>query len=188
MNLPNLLTVLRILMVPLVPIFYYGVGKPWAMIVFILASLTDILDGYLARKMNQITTAGVLLDPAADKLMNLTTLITLFLDHVLPWIILVVMLLKELTMLILGTVFYKRIRFVMASNLFGKTATALFFIGIVLTFMHAYTFPYDHVVLYVALLSSVIAFVFYAREAYRRIILKEDPEKQENISEQVKQS
>ncbi len=186
MNLPNLLTLLRILMVPLVPILYFCVGKPWAMLVFILASLTDMLDGYLARKMNQITTAGILLDPAADKLMNLTTLVTLFVDHVLPWIILVVMMLKELTMLILGTVFYKRIRFVMASNLFGKTATVLFFIGIVLTFLHAYTLPYDHVVLYIALVSSVIAFGFYAREAYHRIILKEEPHNRQNTANQVK--
>ncbi len=186
MNLPNVLTCLRGLMVPLVPVLYYLVGKPWAMAVFILASLTDILDGYLARRFNQITTFGVLLDPAADKLMNLTTLFTLFFDRVLPWIILAVMLLKEMTMLILGTVFYKKIRFVMASNLFGKTATVLFFIGIVLTFLHEMTAPYDHVVLYVALVSSVIAFFFYAREAYHRIILKEDPPKSEKLPEGVK--
>ena len=78
MNLPNYLTLSRIISVPLFiwllnrhcHWFYYpGHRELWAAGLFLLASLTDVVDGYLARKWNQVTTLGMLLDPLADKLM-----------------------------------------------------------------------------------------------------------------------
>jgi CDP-diacylglycerol--glycerol-3-phosphate 3-phosphatidyltransferase len=76
----NVLTVVRILMIPLVVILFYAPfawSNPSAAIVFILAALTDSLDGYLARKLGQTSALGAFLDPVADKLMVVTALVLL---------------------------------------------------------------------------------------------------------------
>ncbi|MFH1851140.1 MAG: CDP-diacylglycerol--glycerol-3-phosphate 3-phosphatidyltransferase [Candidatus Neomarinimicrobiota bacterium] len=72
MTLPNILTILRILMTPffIICLFYdHPWAKTWALIIFIVASITDAYDGYLARKNNQVTNAGRFLDPLADKIL-----------------------------------------------------------------------------------------------------------------------
>mmetsp|Transcript_9518 Transcript_9518/g.23442 ORF Transcript_9518/g.23442 Transcript_9518/m.23442 type:complete len:296 (+) Transcript_9518:218-1105(+) len=77
-NLPNLLTAMRIFLVPLfVMAFYHPYGQMWAAFVFVAAALTDFLDGFLARKWNICSPFGAFLDPVADKLMVSTALILL---------------------------------------------------------------------------------------------------------------
>lgn len=90
-NTPNLLTLLRILMIPVFIVAYY-LPYPWAslltMSLFILAALTDWLDGYLARRLNQSSPFGAFLDPVADKLMVASALVLLTSDariHGLVW-------------------------------------------------------------------------------------------------------
>lgn len=76
MNLPNKLTLLRIILIPFVMFFYladfipYGIGKILALVFFIIAALTDLLDGKIARKHNLVTDLGKFLDPIADKLLT----------------------------------------------------------------------------------------------------------------------
>ena len=81
MNLANKLTMLRVILVPIFLIFLIGKGIPYgsiiATLIFIIASLTDQLDGYIARSRNQITNFGKFMDPLADKLLVLSTLIAL---------------------------------------------------------------------------------------------------------------
>jgi len=82
-NAPNILTLLRIALIPIF-IFVYGLPLQWsttaAMALFILAALTDWLDGYLARRLNQISPFGAFLDPVADKLMVVSALVLLAAD------------------------------------------------------------------------------------------------------------
>jgi len=80
MTIPNQLTLLRILLIPVfIVVFYlpYEHSNFLACIIFILAAITDILDGYYARKLNQISSLGVFLDPVADKLMVAIALVLL---------------------------------------------------------------------------------------------------------------
>lgn len=80
MNIPNQLTLLRILLIPVfVLVFYlpYEWNNLVACIIFTLAAITDALDGYLARKLNQISSLGAFLDPVADKLMVAVALVLL---------------------------------------------------------------------------------------------------------------
>jgi len=84
LNLPNLLTVFRIVLIPvLVVVFYVPFQHHWlvAALVFSIASVTDWIDGYLARKMGQVTPFGAFLDPVADKLMVVTALVLLVERH-----------------------------------------------------------------------------------------------------------
>ena len=86
MNLPNKLTILRMIMVPFMMFFYlanfipYGIGKLVALVLFILASFTDMLDGKIARKHNLITNFGKFLDPIADKVLTSAVLFMIVAD------------------------------------------------------------------------------------------------------------
>ena len=89
MNLPNVITVASILLIP-VFIVLYMVQKDWsifaASVLFALAAITDWLDGYLARRLNQTTPFGAFLDPVADKLIVVAALIILVSYHNDPWL------------------------------------------------------------------------------------------------------
>ena len=81
-NLPNKLTIMRILAVPvLVYVYYFSLSSWPAVLIFILASMTDWLDGYAARQSNQVTPLGAFLDPVADKLLVVTVLIILMVSR-----------------------------------------------------------------------------------------------------------
>jgi len=89
-NLPNVLTVLRIMLVPALVVALLGntpAGDVLAAVVFALASLTDFVDGYLARARDSVTTFGTLMDPLADKLLIVAALISLVsLHRVTAWV------------------------------------------------------------------------------------------------------
>ena len=96
MNVPNCLTLLRILMVPVFVVFMlvdiFGAADQYiAGVIFILASITDTLDGSLARKNNQITVFGKFMDPLADKLLVCSAMICLVELRLLPsWIVIII--------------------------------------------------------------------------------------------------
>lgn len=91
MNLPNKLTLARIVMIPLCVTLICLHAYPWAAAVFALAAVTDFLDGYLARKNHQVTVFGKFADPVADKLLVLTAMIALTAQSLLPaWAVCVV--------------------------------------------------------------------------------------------------
>lgn len=96
MNLPNKLTVLRVIMIPLVMVFYMvnaiPYGKIIALVLFVLAAITDFLDGYIARKNNWVTDFGKFLDPIADKLLVASVLFMIAIDGTIPnpWGVIVV--------------------------------------------------------------------------------------------------
>jgi len=93
-NVPNVLTLIRILLVPVLVVALLDQtsdGDVLAAIVFAIASLTDAIDGYLARSRNAITTFGKLMDPVADKLLIIAALFTLVsLDRVSAWVAMVI--------------------------------------------------------------------------------------------------
>ncbi|MCD9188586.1 MAG: CDP-diacylglycerol--glycerol-3-phosphate 3-phosphatidyltransferase [Pyrinomonadaceae bacterium] len=101
MNLPNYLTVARIVIVPLLVVVlltpvadqWFGIsGYALAIIIFLIASLTDILDGHLARRRNQVSNLGKLLDPIADKLLVSAALIVLVEKHLAPaWSVVIIL-------------------------------------------------------------------------------------------------
>lgn len=96
MNLPNKLTILRIIMIPFFVFFILipvaGAASKWiALVIFVVASLTDLLDGHIARKNNLVTNFGKFMDPLADKLLVCSALICLVeLKQVPSWIVIVI--------------------------------------------------------------------------------------------------
>ena len=94
MNLPISLTLLRIFFVPLVVVLLLTSGRNmdlWAVVVFLLAATTDLLDGYLARKRGQVTSLGILLDPIANKLLTSAAFISLVYLHLISaWMAMII--------------------------------------------------------------------------------------------------
>lgn len=134
MNIPNLLTTFRIILVPIyITLFNIGGKKNliYSSVVFILAGLTDILDGYIARKYSQETRLGAILDPLADKLMNFAVLYSLTKARLIPTWIIIVIGLKELAMVVGASLLYLfKGNTVVPANIYGKAATASFYIAV----------------------------------------------------------
>ena len=84
-TIPNLLSLFRLLLIPVFLVLLVSGQYIWALVVLVASSLTDFVDGYVARHFNQITRVGQLLDPAADRLFIFSTLIGLAWTGFIPW-------------------------------------------------------------------------------------------------------
>ncbi len=124
MNIPNLLTAIRLLMIPVAAYMFYLEAFSEAACVFLAACLTDVLDGYIARRFNMITDVGKLLDPLADKGMQLTVLVSLAFCRRMPFTAVSVILAKEILMFVGGLFLYRK-QVVVSANWYGKAATVL---------------------------------------------------------------
>ncbi len=171
-NVPNVLTMLRILLIPVFVVLHAKGMSKWALAVFLLASLTDFLDGYLARKNNQITAFGKLMDPLADKVMVCTALLCQAIGGVLPWVAFGVVLGKELLM-VLGGVIMLNHGVVVYSNMWGKVAQCMFILALVLSFFHeeflTWGVPLDSIVLWASVALTLVAMLIYAVQAVKQL-------------------
>lgn len=165
-NIPNILTIVRLVLVA-VYIALFSAGETYiALVMFLFAGVTDLLDGYIARKYHQITEWGMLMDPFADKMMILTVLLSFWIVGWIPFAIILIMGLKE-ALMIIGSIFlYRKKRRTVYSKFLGKF-TALFTCSvIVLTFFKEFIGDVHLYLLYVATLFNVISFGFYAYVNY----------------------
>lgn len=132
LTLPNMLSIARLLGVPL---FLWLVLGPeadgWALVVLALAGLTDYLDGWLARTLNQTSTLGQILDPVADRLYILAVVVGLALRDIIPWWLAVLLPLRDV--LLFGLVPFLRTR--------GYSALPVHFLGKAATACLLYAFP-----------------------------------------------
>jgi cardiolipin synthase len=137
-HIPNILSVFRIILVFVFAFIYFGVDSEFssqiAFGVFVLAGLTDVVDGFLARKYSWISDAGKILDPLADKMMQCTALICLTVSNVIPMWYSTPFVLKEILMLAGGLFILKDRKVVVVSNIVGKLAAFVFYavIGVVM--------------------------------------------------------
>ena len=172
MNLPNILSIVRMILVPIfmASILYMGNIKIWGFVVpaaiFALTSLTDMLDGKIARKYNLITDFGKFLDPLADKFMVFGALISLLaapayaeIRMILVWVAAIVML-RELGVTSLRLVVASR-GVVVAASIWGKmkTVTQIFSILILILEPTIPFFDQNHILSYVAMAAMAITTV-----------------------------
>ena len=174
-TIPNVLTMIRLLLVPVFVVVYFRTSaepKYAALAIFAAASLTDMLDGYLARKLNQITDFGKLFDPLADKLMVLSALVCQAVTGVFPWAAVIVVACKELVM-VLGGLFMLSRDVVVYSNIVGKAAQVCFILSLILSFFHVPLAEWgtrlDLILLWITVGLAVLAMVVYAAEYLRSL-------------------
>ncbi|MCL2671881.1 MAG: CDP-alcohol phosphatidyltransferase family protein [Clostridiales bacterium] len=169
-HIPNILSGIRILLVGVFVALFFKAQYYAALIVFAVAFFTDLLDGYLARKFNWISSLGKLLDPAADKLLVLAVLVCVFVYHrnePFYLVIFVLMAVKELLMLI-GMLMLLKTKVVCFSDWSGKLATGFFSVGIGLTLMDI-CIPADITPWNISVLSIAVALSYFAMLHYTKI-------------------
>ena len=133
-HVPNILTLARFVLIPIIIKYLIVHNYVMAFVFLTISGLTDVLDGFIARKFNLISDFGKLIDPFADKATQICILATLCIQEVIPVWILIVILLKEFIM-ITGACFVYGKDFVVSSKWYGKCATVLFYIAIVLSLL-----------------------------------------------------
>lgn len=159
MNIPNVLTAIRFIIIPIFGYFLYKEQYYTAVFLFLLGGLTDVLDGFIARRFNMITSWGKLADPLADKLMQITALILLVMQGKIPTVILIIVVAKEAFMATGSILLYKQENVVVAANWYGKLATVVFYFAIIMIIFRG---PYNQVFIVVAVLATLFAFFMYS--------------------------
>ena len=150
MNLANKLTIFRIILVPLMVIVpflglnneYLGIPLQYLIIdfIFIVASITDKLDGYIARSRNQVTTFGKFLDPLADKILVLSALVILVEYGKIPSWIPIIVLAREFIVSGYRLIAVEKGGKVVAASVWGKLKTVTQMIGIIFAFLDKFNF------------------------------------------------
>jgi cardiolipin synthase (CMP-forming) len=178
-NVPNILTAMRFVLIPVFA--YYLCIKDYytAVSLFLLGGLTDILDGFIARKYNLITPWGKLADPLADKLMQITALVILSIKEMIPMWLLVIVIAKEVFMGIGTILLYKQQNYVVSANWYGKMATVVFYLAIIMIIFKVPNNNTYNPFIFIAVLATLFAFSMYVR-SFRQI--KNTAEKNTNPS------
>ena len=180
-TIPNILTMIRLFLIPVFVVVFFSTphdrNKIAALVIFAAASITDMFDGMLARKLNQITDFGKLFDPLADKVMVVTAMVCQALIRVFPWVAIAIVAAKELLMM-LGGLFMLSRNVVVYSNYVGKTAQVFFIASLLLSFFHPslvarniclFGLTADLLLLWITVVLSLAALAVYASGALKTL-------------------
>ena len=194
-TIPNLLSFIRILLIPVFAWLFYKGELIWAVVVLALSGLSDFFDGKIARRFNQVSELGKILDPIADKLTQATIAIMLFLTfykaqnrtlHLFAWVFLL-FIVKELVMLIGGAVMIGFGLKPGAAEIYGKAATMAFYLVMISimafgpeigAFRNAFTLPDTvmMVLVVIAVILTFVAFISYMPGVHRQAKVRFSPE------------
>jgi cardiolipin synthase len=191
-HIPNILTVIRLLLIPLIVFYIFTGNYILAFVFFTISGITDIADGFIARKFNLISNFGKLMDPLADKLTQIATLASLVFTDIIPVWILLVVFLKEFIM-ICGASFLYGKDVVVYSKWYGKLATVLLYIAIVISLLlkqfelAGVWEDIDLAIFIFALLSTIFSLVMYVKDLYQKgFIDKQDLKKEVTVDKKEK--
>lgn len=126
-NVPNVLSLFRLLLVPFIAVTYLYGETTWAVVALVLSGVTDVVDGFVARHFNQITDLGKILDPLADKLTQMTVALCLTIHNLELLPLLVICVCKELCQMVGGLLLLGKGEAIRGSKWYGKLATVLFY-------------------------------------------------------------
>ena len=164
-NIPNVLSVIRICLVfVFVALFFNDMVIP-ALIVFLVDGATDVVDGYLARRYNWITNLGKILDPVADKLMQCTVLVCLYIGGYIPIWFVIPFFVKEFCTLLLSFIIIKRRSVTVVSKWYGKFTVCLFYATIAVSILFKNFFA-AHTVLGILIYIPAVFFAVFSFIAY----------------------
>lgn len=187
-TVPNFISFIRILLIPVFGVLFRQGQLGWALVVIVISGLTDFVDGKIARKFNQISELGKMLDPLADKLTQITLAILLFLEfngssdkvmHAFSYVFLV-FLVKEAVMTIFAVVMIVLGMVPCAAEIYGKVATFVFYGVMVALFLFgpevgvfASVFTLPNIVciilVSVSVILTLVAFASYIPDVVRQV-------------------
>jgi cardiolipin synthase len=163
MNLPNALTVSRFFLVPIFVVCFFTIHQAAAFLIVLVAALTDVLDGYIARKYGQMSEIGAMLDPLADKTLMIAMTVVLVLDGRMDWRIGLLIGLREIIMIAVALVGRARGIQPVAANQLGKWTTLLYYVLFSALILGVLERVWADLLLVLILIFSVTASVYYAR-------------------------
>ncbi|MBQ4316630.1 MAG: CDP-alcohol phosphatidyltransferase family protein [Clostridia bacterium] len=170
-HIPNILSVIRLLMIPLFVFSYFEYSdSPECYIaagIYALAWLTDALDGYLARRFNWITDVGKILDPLADKLMQITAAVCFTVDNIIFLVLLIPIVIKEIAMMVGGILVIKRKKTVTQARWYGKLATVILFLCAFLRIIVRGNAVLDIIICAVMVAMLIFSFLMYYLKVYK---------------------
>ena len=182
-HVPNILTITRFLLIPFIVYFIFTEQFILAFAFFTISGITDVADGFIARKFSLVSNFGKLMDPLADKLTQIATLGSLALANIIPLWILIIVLVKEFIMIVGASFLYGK-DVVVYSKWYGKLATVLFYVAIVLSLIfrqfniEGFWKNLDLIFYGLALVSTLFALIMYVWSLYHKgFIDKEDLKK-----------
>ncbi|MCX7720987.1 MAG: CDP-alcohol phosphatidyltransferase family protein [Dictyoglomus thermophilum] len=158
MTLPNIITLIRLAIIPFYTYFLLTNDLFIAAILYGVAAISDILDGYLARRLNQTSNLGKIIDPLADKIIVIISLIYLGLKAIFPLWGVLILFIKELIMLLVGFFFLIRGVEIISSRIYGKLAMVLISISILMALLNI---SFSSVVFLIGLVLSLMAGMDY---------------------------
>jgi CDP-diacylglycerol--glycerol-3-phosphate 3-phosphatidyltransferase len=176
-NLPNTITLMRISVVPFLFILLSNPGEFWSLIIailFVIASITDFFDGYIARKYHMITTMGKFLDPIADKIIVNTAMILMIPIGRIPAWIVAITIIRDLIVDVIRSIASSEGLYIQASIL-GKQKTVTQIIAVTALMIHYSIFGINAhivgtVVLYIALFLTIYSGVDYFITLYKSVV------------------
>ncbi len=194
-TIPNIISFIRILLIPVFGVLFYKGELMWALIILAVSGLTDFFDGKLARKLNQVSELGKMLDPIADKLTQATIAIVYFFSfrnaenetlQIFAWVFLL-FILKELIMLVGGAIMIAVGIRPGAAEIYGKAATLAFYVVMVIlmafgpevgafraeegAILQLFTLPDTvmMVLVVISLIMTIVAFLSYMPGVYSQV-------------------
>ncbi|NEW08877.1 CDP-diacylglycerol--glycerol-3-phosphate 3-phosphatidyltransferase [Paenibacillus sp. SYP-B3998] len=152
-----MLTISRFILIPVYLMFFFNDYIKIAFLILLVAGLTDILDGYLARTRGLITPLGVMLDPLADKCMMITVILSLLISGMIPWQAAGAIFLRDLGMIMGSAFFHFRGKLTVPANMMGKLTTVLYYFAILfIVFQLTFAITYLWFVILVSFVTSII--------------------------------
>lgn len=184
-NIPNILTILRFIFIPIILYFIFTGNYILGIVFFTVSGITDVLDGFIARKFNLVSNFGKLMDPLADKLTQISVLASLVKVDIIPFWILVIVILKELIMVVGASFLYGK-DVVVYSKWYGKLATVLFYLAIVISLitkqlnLTGFWSYFDLAIYCIALVCTVFSLIMYVKCLYKGGFIDKDDLNAEN--------
>ncbi len=194
-TIPNIISFIRILLIPVFGVLFYKGELLWALLILAFSGFTDFVDGKLARKLNQVSELGKMLDPIADKLTQATIAIVYFFTfrnaenetlNLFAWVFLL-FILKELVMLVGGAIMIAVGIRPGAAEIYGKAATLVFYVVMVVlmafgpeigafraeegAIVQLFTLPdaVMMVLVVISLIMTIVAFLSYMPGVYSQV-------------------
>lgn len=150
----------------LIPVYLIVFGAGYiklSFVVLLLAGLTDVLDGYIARKRKIVTQLGSMLDPLADKSMMITVILSLVWFQMISWQAAAAMFLRDAGMIVGSAVFHLRGKKTVPANALGKLTTVLYYVAILLI---VYELAFAHFYLWFVIVVSWVTSIIYILQFY----------------------
>lgn len=187
-HVPNILTISRFILIPFILIAISNENYILAIVLLTISGLTDVLDGFIARKFNLITNFGKLIDPLSDKATQISVLVALMLKNIIPFWFIAIIFIKEFLM-VAGASFLYGKELVVSSKWYGKLTTVLFYIAIVSSFIICIwntqllenpenSMPklpnFDIYIYYLSLAFTIFSLIMYFNAFYKQGYLKKE--------------